>query len=334
MLIDVHSHFMSVPFIQHLQGRPAYPVAFADGPVFVTDCAPHLSIRHGAPILDVGQKLRDMDEAGIDVAVLSHGLPGPDLLGGAEADEWAARINDELAAMVAARQDRFAGWGSLGFGDPARTIAEADRCLDELGFRGLQVWSNVNGRLLDAPDVVPVLEHLAERGAPVHLHPSVPVNREGMDSAGMLLGMAFPVDTSLAVIRLVRQGLFDRQPAPRFVVAHLAGLLPWLAERLTVYLGPTDQFGRDGQRDRSFASYLESLYVDTVTYGLDQLQHAYDRLGAGRMLFGSDHPFARHTEPLRVLDQLRCSAAERERIRHENARELLGLRAPAAERAP
>src|SRR5262249_17525223 len=161
---------------------------------------------------------------------------------------------------------------------------EVDRCLDELGLRGVQVWSNVNGRPLDAPDVLPVLEHIAERGAPVHLHPTVPLNRAGMDSAGLVLGLAFPVDSTLPLLRLVRQRLLAPRPAPRIVVAPLAGLLPWLAERLTAYLGPTDQF--DGGGGRPFASYLELLHVDTVTYGLDQLEHAYRRLGAGRMLFG------------------------------------------------
>jgi predicted TIM-barrel fold metal-dependent hydrolase len=328
MLVDVHSHLMSLSFVRHLQGRPVPPVTRVEGDLFVTDCAPGLSIRHGAPILDVGHKLRDMDADGIDVAVLSHGLPSPDLLGGAEADAWAGRINDELAGIVAAHPARFAAWGSLGFGDTARTIAEVDRCLDELGFRGVQVWSNVNGRPLDAPDVLPVLEHIAERGAPVHLHPTVPLNRAGMDSAGLVLGIAFPVDTSLAVVRLVRQGLFDRRPAPRIVVAHLAGLLPWLAERLTAYLGPTDQF--DGGGGRPFASYLELLHVDTVTYGLDQLEHAYRRLGAARMLFGSDHPFAQPREPRRILDLLPCGAADRELIRCGTACELLGLRPAVA----
>jgi predicted TIM-barrel fold metal-dependent hydrolase len=328
VLVDVHSHLMSLAFVRHLQGRPVWPVTRVEGDLFVTDCAPDLSIRHGAPILEVEHKLRDMDADGIDVAVLSHGLPGPDLLGGEEADVWASRINDELAGIVATHPDRFAAWGSLGFGDPGRTIAEVDRCLDELGFRGLQVWSNVNGRPLDAPAVLPVLEHIVERGAPVHLHPSVPLNRVGMDSAGLLLAMAFPLDSSLAVVRLVRQGLFDRRPAPRMVVAHLAGVLPWLADRLTIYLGPTDQFSGGG--GPPFASYLERLHVDTVTYGLDQLEQAYRRLGAARMLFGSDHPFARPREPRRLLDLLPCGAADRELIRCGNACELLGLQSGVA----
>jgi len=113
--------------------------------------------RHRPPILNVDVKLADMDAAGIDLAVLSPALPGPAVLGGTQADSWAARINDELAVITAAHPGRFAAWASLGFGDPSRAIAEVDRCLDQLGLTGFQVWSNIAGRPLDAPDVLPVL---------------------------------------------------------------------------------------------------------------------------------------------------------------------------------
>src|SRR5215470_1477086 len=146
-----------------------------------------------------------MDAAGVGMAVLSHGLPGPEVLGGAGADRWAARINDELAVIAAAHPGRFAGWASLGFGDPGRTIAEADRCLDELGLAGFQAWSNITGRPLDHPDVLPVLEHLTDRGAAIHLHPAPPPGQQTIGPAAML-GFAFPVDTSLAVLRLADAG--------------------------------------------------------------------------------------------------------------------------------
>jgi predicted TIM-barrel fold metal-dependent hydrolase len=132
-----------------------------------------------------------MDAAGIDLAVLSPGPPSPAVLGGALADGWAARINDELAVIAAAHPGRLAGWASLGFGDPSRAIAEVDRCLDQLGLAGFQVWSNIAGRPLDAPDVLPVLEHIAGRGAAVHLHPIWPAGQEAMSTA-LMLGFAFP----------------------------------------------------------------------------------------------------------------------------------------------
>ena len=106
MRIDVHSHLMSVAFLEHLRGRDAMPTAVRDGTGYIAHCAPGVSLPYRAPILNVEAKLADMDMAGIDLAVLSHGLPGPHMLGGAQADHWAARINDELAAIAAAHPGR------------------------------------------------------------------------------------------------------------------------------------------------------------------------------------------------------------------------------------
>src|SRR5215472_5785134 len=160
MRIDIHSHWMSVAFLEHLQGRDTLPTSVRDADGYITHCAPQFSLHYRPPILNIDAKLSDMDAAGIDLAVL----------GGTQADRWAARINDELAVITAAYPGRFAAWANLGFGDTSRTIAEVDRCLDELGMAGFQVWSNIDGRPPDAPDVLPVLEHIAARGAAIHLH--------------------------------------------------------------------------------------------------------------------------------------------------------------------
>jgi predicted TIM-barrel fold metal-dependent hydrolase len=138
MRIDIHSHLMNVAFLEHLQGRGALPTAVRDADGFITHCTPHFSVRYRPPILSVEAKLADMDAAGIDLAVLSPGPPSPAVLSGALADSWAARINDELAVIAAAHPGRFAGWASLGFGDPSRAIAEVDRCLDQLGLAGFR----------------------------------------------------------------------------------------------------------------------------------------------------------------------------------------------------
>jgi predicted TIM-barrel fold metal-dependent hydrolase len=324
MRIDIHSHLMSVAFLERLQGRDILPVAVRDAEGFIAHCAPQLSLPYRAPILDVGAKLASMDAAGIDLAVLSHGLPGPHMLGGADADQWAARINDELAVTAAAHPGRFAGWASLGFGDPGRTIAEADRCLDELGLAGFQVWSNIDGRPLDDPGVLPVLEHLADRGAAIHLHPAPPPGQQTMGAATML-GFAFPADTSLAVLRLADAGLFDRNPV--IIAAHLGGVLPWLRERIGLWDHAIPPLPGQPQPARPAGQYLDRLYVDTVGYGLAPLEYCYAQLGAERMLFGTDHPYGAPALPGQLVDQLPCTFDERQQILADNAQQLLRLSA-------
>ena len=330
MRIDIHSHLMNVAFLEHLQGRGALPTAVRDGDGFITHCTPQFSVHYRPPILSVGAKLADMDAAGIDLAVLSPGPPSPAVLGGALADSWAARINDELAVIAAAHPGRLAGWASLGFGDPSRAIAEVDRCLDQLGLAGFQVWSNIAGRPLDAPDVLPVLEHIADRGAAIHLHPIWPAGQEAMSTA-LMLGFAFPVDTSLAVLRLIGAGLFDRDPV--VVAAHLGGVLPWLRERLAIHGQASAPFPGQPDLARPMGEYLDRLYVDTVGYGPAPLEYCYAQLGAGRLLFGTDHPFAAPGLPGQLIDGLPCTAAEREQILAGNAQRLLRLGSTVTETA-
>jgi predicted TIM-barrel fold metal-dependent hydrolase len=322
MRIDIHSHLMSVAFLEHLRVRDTLPTAVRDEDGYIAHCAPGLSLPYRPPILAVEAKLADMDAAGIDQAVLSHGLPGPHVLGGAQADGWAARINDELAATAAAHPGRFAGWASLGFGDASRTVAEVDRCLDELGLAGFQVWSNLGDRQLDAPDVLPVLEHIAVRGAAIHLHPAPPPGQQGLAPAAML-GFAFPADTSLAVMRLIAAGLFDHDPV--IIAAHLGGVLPWLRERISLWGDAIPSVPGQPQPTRPVGECLDLLCVDTVGYGAAPLEYCYTQLGAGQMLFGTDHPYATPTLPGELVDRLPCTQAERDQILAANAQRLLRL---------
>src|SRR5262249_37478087 len=115
--IDIHTHFHCLDYVKRLYGRSALPRTVLDGGTYVVQCAPAVAIPSLPIFRDMEEKLRDMDRLGVDVSVLSHGLPlGPDVLGGYEADEWARRINDELARIIQAYPGRFLGLGTIGFG--------------------------------------------------------------------------------------------------------------------------------------------------------------------------------------------------------------------------
>ena len=114
MRIDVHSHFQSVEFVRHLVGRSGLPSAVQEEGTYIVDCGAGLRVPSLPEIIDAEAELEAIDRLGIDVSVLTHGLPlGPDVLG-AEADDWAMRINDELARIVQAYPGKFIGFGSLG----------------------------------------------------------------------------------------------------------------------------------------------------------------------------------------------------------------------------
>ncbi len=178
--------------------------------------------------------------------------------------------------------------------------------------------------------MLPVLEHIADRGAAIHLHPAPPPARQGLAPA-VMLGFAFPVDTSLAVLRLISAGPFGR--APVIIAAHLGSVLPWLHERIGLWGSAIPSLPGQPQPARPPGRYLDRLYVDTVGYGPAPLEYCYTQFGADRMLFGTDHPYATPSLPQDLVERLPCTQAEREQILVGNAQRLLRLQAAAPGRA-
>jgi len=327
MRIDVHTHFQCLEFVKHLQGRSMLPKSLLDGGNYIIQCAAGLTVPAIPKVIDMEEKLRDMEEMKIDVAVLSHGIPfGPDVLDGQEADDWAKRINDNLAEIIDRYPGKFVGFGSIGFGDCQQSIAEVDHCIKKLGFKGIQVFSNVSNKLLDSSEFAPVLKHIGMLGVPMHLHPAIPLNRVGLESASQFLSLGFPYDTSLNTVRLIQSGLLDETPDLKLIVAHIGGVLPYLIGRIGTYSAPSRLFPDTSLLKYPIEHYLHKLYVDTVCYHIEALECCYKVIGAEHMLYGTDHPFGRYDVPAELVEQLNCSPSERELIYHRNAERLLNSR--------
>jgi len=322
--IDVHTHFQCLDFVKHLHGRSMLPKSLLDGGNYIIQCAAGLTVPAIPKLINMEEKLRDMEQMKIDVAVLSHGIPfGPDVLDGQEADDWAKRINDNLAEIIDRYPGKFVGFGSIGFGDCQQSIAEVDRCIKKLGFKGIQVFSNVSNKLLDSSEFAPVLKHIGMLGVPMHLHPAIPLNRVGLESASQFLSLGFPYDTSLNTVRLIQSGLLDETPDLKLIVAHIGGVLPYLIGRIGTYSAPSRLFPDTSLLKYPIEHYLHKLYVDTVCYHIEALECCYKVIGAEHMLYGTDHPFGPYDVPAELVEQLNCSPSERELIYHGNAERLL-----------
>jgi predicted TIM-barrel fold metal-dependent hydrolase len=327
MRIDIHTHFQCLDFVKHLQGRSALPKSVLDGGTYIIQCAPGLNVPALAKIIDMEMKLRDMEDMKIDVAVLSHGIPfGPGVLDGPQADEWAERINDALARIIDRYPGKFVGLGSIGFGDCQRSIAEVDRCITQLGFRGFQVFSNISNKLLDSSQFTPVLKHIAMLGVPIHLHPAIPLNHVGLSSGSLFLSLGFPYDNSLNAVRLIQSGLFDEALDLKLIVAHIGGVIPYLAGRIEGYATPSAIFPDAPRLTHPIDHYLRQLYVDTVCYHLEALECCYKVMGAKHMLYGTDHPFGPYEKAAELVEQLGCPPPDRELIYRGNAERLLNLK--------
>jgi predicted TIM-barrel fold metal-dependent hydrolase len=303
------------------------PKGVLDGGTYVVQCAVGLNVPALPKMIDIEKKLRDMEDMKIDVAVLSHGFPfGADVLGGREADYWAQRINDHLAGIIDRYPGKFVGFGSIGFGDCQQSIAEVDRCIKKLGFKGFQVFSNIGNKVLDSSEFMPILKHIGLLGVPIHLHPAIPLNRIGLDSANMFLPLGFPYDSSLNTLRLIQSGLFDETPDLKLIVAHVGGVIPYLWGRIGTYSAPSPLVPDAPRLAHPLDHYLRRLYVDTVCYNVEALKCCYEVMGAEHLLYGTDHPFGRYDVAAELVQQLNCPAHDRDLIHHGNAARLLNVR--------
>ncbi len=322
MKIDVHTHFLTEHMARTLERRSAFPYArFVDG-TYHFHCCQGLTVPFAPPSHDMQVKLGHMDEAGIDVGVLSLAIPGPELLGGAQADETARIMNDLLAEMIAAHPDRFWGYATLGFGDVDASLRELDRCISTLQFRGLQLYSNIGGKPLDAPEFRPVFARMAELRRPIFIHPTVPLNQNYLMDLIPVPVLSLMVDNTIAAMRLALSGVLQEYADAPIIIPHAGATVPYLMGRLDSML---EQFGAPGVVPEP-SRFLKKLYMDTVVYRPEPLEWCLSLMGADQLLLGTDHPYGDWRMPVSLLDEAACcSQAEREQIQAGNAQRLFAL---------
>lgn len=241
---------------------------------------------------DLRLRLQAMDEAGVDVQAVSFPPIGVDRLEPPEAEPLVRRLNDELLEACARRPDRLWPIGTLYLPDVPFSLAEMERCLQG-GMRGFLLHSNVRGRPLDAPELLPLFELAHRRDTPLLLHPAHPLllPHLGDHPAGVLLafGLGFMVDSSLAALRLLLSGLWDRLPGLRLMVPHIGGVIPYVVQRFEVRYAAVDYAP---SLRKTVGQYLrEDLWFDSVSGNPAALRCALEVVGPERICFGSDWPF-------------------------------------------
>jgi predicted TIM-barrel fold metal-dependent hydrolase len=285
-------------------------------------------------LCDLGEgRVAEMDVAGVDVQVLSLTSPGVEQLDAAEAVALAREANDALAEAVRRRPDRLAGFAALPTPAPEDAAEELERAVRGHGFVGALINGHSRGRYLDDTFFRPILERAEALGVPIYLHPTPPpravvgASYSGDFSAGAAVGLAtaawgWHVETATHVLRLVLGGMFDRFPGLQLVVGHMGEGLPFFLPRFEAAM-PKEVTGLE----RPTGDYLREN-VHYTFGGFNWTQAFLDLLlqvGAGRIMFSADHPYAPMAEARAFLDRLPVALADRERIAHGNAERLLAL---------
>lgn len=276
-------------------------------------------------------RLREMDEAGVDVQVLSHGAPSLQRLDADLAVPLARKVNDRLKEAINAHPGRFEGFAALPTADPKAAADELERTVTKLGFKGAMLHGLTReNQFLDLPPFWPIYERAQALDVPIYMHPAVP-HRAVIDAyyrdyleqfpGLMTAAWGFTVETATQGIRLVLSGVFDRYPGLKIVLGHLGESLPFSAWRIDMALQ------RQGNRSTPFRDTFRNHFWITTSgnFSTPALLCCMLEMGVDRILFSIDYPFVPNPPGLKWMDGLPVSPEDRAKILNGNARRLLRL---------
>jgi uncharacterized protein len=314
---------------------------------FVQHSPAHIALKSGGPppvayevLTNLEARFRMMDGFPGYRQVLSIAGPPPEVVCAGKSHELSAIANDEMAALVAKHPDRFAGAvAALPVNQPDRACREMERAVTELGLRGVQLFTSVAGKALDAPELRPLFETIARLRVPILLHPA----RSGRqadypseDRSKFLIWQMFgwPYESTAAMTRLVFSGMLEDLPDLKILVHHTAAMVPFFHGRMQSLFDLFEaQFSSDrgGPLPRPPMEYFRRFYADTSLFTAGSIDCARDFFGADQIVFGTDAPFDSTGGPRSIRDSAAavngsaCTATEKAAIFQGNAERLFLL---------
>jgi aminocarboxymuconate-semialdehyde decarboxylase len=325
-VVDVHTHMLNEEFLRLLKkhggGYKLKKVVGGQTGIF-KDGAPFMTLMPG--MFDYDLRIRAMDEAGVDMAVVT--LTSPNVYwGSAQISLQASKImNDDMAARQKQYPERIRFMCSLPWQHAKLAVAELKRACDELGAVGVMVLANIDGASLTDKKFGSIWKEIDKRGLPVLVHPSAPPGTAELDVMryNLIASVGFMFDTSLAVARMIFDGFFDRYPNLKLIAAHGGGTLPYIAGRLDICF---DNMPACRERiSQKPSSYLCRIYYDSVVFQKESLELALKVGGNKNVLYGSDYPH-------NIGDMKGCLArvdalppAQRDAVRGGNAMRIFRL---------
>jgi uncharacterized protein len=306
-------------------------------------------VRNIQNIYDLESRLRTMDEFGEYTQVLSLGSPPVEGLFNAERAPEMARIGNEgLAELCQKYPDRFIGFiSSLAMTNPDEAVKETIRSVKELGAKGIQLYTNVQGKPLDEPEFLPVFEEAMKLDVPIWLHPARGANHpdyltEKKSKYEIWWTFGWPYETSTACARMVFSGFFDRWPNMKLITHHMGGMIPYFEGRVGYgwdalgtrttdegYEALLKEMNAKGKRP---VDYFRLFLADTALFGARAATICgLEFFGIDQIFFASDTPFEPTPglyirETIRIIESLDLTADQKDQIFRRNAMKLLKLK--------
>ncbi|GAB2922130.1 amidohydrolase family protein [Paraburkholderia jirisanensis] len=298
--------------------------------------SPSARARHIIECLtDLGeQRLRHMDEAGIDRQIIALTSPGVQVMDKDTAVPFAQLANDQLADAVRKHPTRFSGMVAIAPQDPAAAAKEIERGVQKLGLTGVIVNSHTHGEYLSDPKFWEIFEAAQANDTPIYLHPNTPPRNMiqpflecGLD--GAIYG--FGVETGLHALRLITAGVFDRFPKLQIVLGHMGEALPFWAYRLDYMHRATvvsKRYASMQPIERKPSEYLrDNFYITTSGFASEPaIRFTQDMMGMERVMYAMDYPYQHAVEEVTMLDRMSISAADKKRFFQTNAETAFRLK--------
>jgi predicted TIM-barrel fold metal-dependent hydrolase len=319
--IDCQSHLFCPEVVALMEKRNTDPRVFTKDGVRVIQMGDWL--RKIPPhYFDVDAKLAAMDAAGVSLTALSINDPGPEWFG-ADGPAVAQMLNDFVAGIVRTHPTRFFGLCVLPLQDMRASLKELDRCVRQLGMKGILLYTNLAGKFPDEPEFRPLFARAVELDIPVLLHPAKPITIELVKAYEMTSTLGNMFDNTIALTRLLMSGILDEYPKLKLVCPHLGGTLPYIVGRLDHQVNVLKRGPRNLARSPS--EYLRSIWMDVVSPLPLAIKFGHEFVGPDRLLFSSDHPWVEPSLIVSCVQQAKLPAADERKIFSENARKLFRL---------
>ena len=327
--IDLENHFVADVWVDALRTNKGYPTVDDEkGLGFAPET--WMPLGKESELRDMGEgRLKLMDAAGVDYAVLSLTSPGAEQFEVEVGRKVAKECNDLLAATIDRYPGRYGGFASLAPKDPEWSAKELERCVKELGFSGWNTHSNFGDSYIDEKRYWPLLAKAQELDIPIYLHPAVPMIPE-LRSFGMVLGgpsFGFGTEVMYVFLRMIVRGVLDEFPALKIIMGHYGEALPFLVDRVDrAYMqGHSKPNPQIGPGSKEWASHYLKKNLWVTTSG-NYLPAAFvcsrDGLGMDRLLLGTDFPYEDMGDCMGFLAGLPLTDDEKTSLYEANARAL------------
>ncbi|KAJ4983755.1 amidohydrolase [Stagonosporopsis vannaccii] len=313
-IVDIHTHVYPPKYMDLLRSRTTVPYVrnFPDAPdssrliILPGEDDPSMpSTSRGRPIgseyYDISEKIAFMDQHKIDKSVISLANPWLDFLPAEEAGTKAVEINDDVNEQCGLFPGRLYFFGTLPLSSDTDTIVKEIERLSTLKYaRGVILGTSGLGSGLDDTRLDPVYAALQKHNQLIFLHPhyGLPASVYGPRASEyghvLPLALGFPLETTIAVTRMLLSGVWDRHTGLNVLLAHSGGTLPFLAGRIEsciLHDGHLKAHGKTENRRDVWEVLKTNIYLDAVIYSEVGLNAAVEASGADRLLFGTDHPF-------------------------------------------